>query len=29
MEAAPMAENRYTLLSGGIFLAMGLLRLFW
>lgn len=24
---APMAENRYTLLSGGIFLAMGLLRL--
>ena len=29
MEAAPMAENRYTLLSGSIFLAMGLLRLFW
>lgn len=28
-ETMPMAENRYTLLSGGIFLAMGLLRLFW
>lgn len=28
-ETMPMAENRYTLLSGGIFLVMGLLRLFW